>query len=169
MQASSFAFVSPAGAVPETVDPTDALLALGSTIKDFTLPSANGSAFQSASARKAGRVLLMNFWYLNCPPCRLEFPELEKAYERFHSQGLEMVAINKGDAAQPVQAYARKAGLTMPIALGGPEAKESVFAALKVEAFPVTYLVDAEGKVIFRSATGDVSGLQRKLRELGFK
>ncbi|HLI76150.1 MAG TPA: TlpA disulfide reductase family protein [Acidobacteriaceae bacterium] len=169
MKASSFAFVPPPGAVADVADPTEALLALGAKVKDFSLPLAGGSSVRSASARRSGKTLLLNFWYLNCPPCRLEFPELEKMYERFHGQGLEMVAIDKGDGAQPVQAYAKKTGLTMPLALGGPQIKGSVFDDYKVEAFPVSYLVDPEGKVIFRSATGDVTGLQQKLAELGFK
>ncbi len=169
MKASSFAFAPPPGAVAETVDPAAALLAMGATITDFTLPAASGAPISSAAERKTGKVLLLNFWYLNCPPCRLEFPELEKVYERFHGQGLDMIAVNKGDALQPVQAYAKKTGLTMPIVLGGPEEKGSVFDSLKVEAFPVTYLVDPEGKVIFRSASGDLTGVERKLGELGFK
>lgn len=169
MKPTSFSF-TPSGDLIADKDPVDELLPIGATVKDFTLPSVSGrKPIKSRETRAAGKLLLLNFWYLNCPPCRLEFPDLEKLYERFHSQGLQMIAIDKGDDAQSVQSYLKRSGLTMPTALGGEQNAHSVFDTFKVQGFPTTYLIDPAGKVIFRAATPDIPELQRQLEKFGFK
>jgi len=45
-----------------------------------------------------GEVLLVNFWSTSCTPCREEMPDLERLYQRFHAQGLVVLAIS-GDKA----------------------------------------------------------------------
>ncbi len=112
---------------------------------------------------------MINFWYLNCPPCRLENPEFEKLYQQFHSQGFNIIAIDKGDPFTPVAADARKSGLTYSILLGGEMTAHSIFASYKVSTFPETYVLDADGHIVYRAVGSDITALRQALAKLGFK
>jgi peroxiredoxin/outer membrane lipoprotein-sorting protein len=166
---AAFRFAPPPQAKLKERDPNATMLALGPTAPSFRLPSLTGTAVSLADQRRGMKATLVNFWYLNCPPCRIENPEFEKIYQQFHVQGLNIVAIDKGDSAAAVTTYARKTGLTYPILLGGEETKQSVFARYQVSVFPGTYLLNADGQVVYRATGEDIAGLRQALAKLGFK
>src|SRR5690242_5505972 len=55
---------------------------------DFTLPDLNGGQVRLSDYR--GKVVLVNFWYTNCAPCREETPALAAVYKKLAGQGLEI-------------------------------------------------------------------------------
>lgn len=66
--------------------------------------------------------------------------------------------------------YTRRTGLTFPIVLGGELGKASIFANYKIsEAFPQTYLLDANERVVYRTAGIDIEGLKQALQQQGFR
>jgi thiol-disulfide isomerase/thioredoxin len=160
MTASAFHYVPPAQAVLKQSDPAATLLALGSVAPAFQLPSLAGRTVSLARLSGGAKGTLVNFWYLNCPPCRLENPEFEKLYVQLQAQGFRIVAIDKGDPPT---------GLTYPIVLGGELTASSVFARYRVTEFPSTYLLDADGKVVYRAVGEDIAGLRKALEKLGLK
>jgi peroxiredoxin/outer membrane lipoprotein-sorting protein len=166
MTADSFRFSPPPGSMLQKSD-TDKMLNLGERAPDFTLPSSNGNELSLHGERQGMKATLINFWYLSCAPCRIEFPELEKLYREDHTKGLNIVAVEKGDAAKDVSAYALKQGLTFPILLGGDDIKGSVFDTYHISVFPGTYLLDAEGRIVYRKAGIDMPGLRFELMKLG--
>lgn len=166
--AAAFRFKPLAGQVAE--GKTDNMLAVGASAPTFTLPSPEGKQVELAQLMKGRKAVLVNFWYYNCAPCRVEFPEFEKLYEQFEKQGLTIVAIDKGDTAAVVAKYVRSAGLSFPVALGGEATKGSVFARYKVgDSYPGSYLLDGDGKVVYRSSGEDMAGLKQALAQIGFK
>jgi len=40
-----------------------------------------------------GKLVVLNFWATWCPPCRLEMPSMERLYQEFKGEGLEVVAM----------------------------------------------------------------------------
>jgi peroxiredoxin len=149
---------------------TDTMLPVGTQAPSFTLPTANGKSVRLADQRRGKRAVLVNFWYYNCAPCRLEFPEFEKLYQQYEAQGLNVIAINKADSPKVVSDYVRKAGLSFTVLMGGSVSETSVFSRYKVaEVFPGTYLLDEHGRIVYRSAREDMAGLERALAQLGFK
>jgi peroxiredoxin len=145
------------------------MLSIGVRAPDFVLPSIDGANISLAGLRGNAKATLVDFWYMECAPCRMEFPEFEKLYQQFHAQGLNMVAVDKDDSGGTVSAYVHKAGLTFPIALASDEKKGNIFDRYGIHAYPGTYLLDAQGRVVFRVAGTDLVGLRRALEELGFK
>jgi peroxiredoxin/outer membrane lipoprotein-sorting protein len=167
LTARDFHFAPPANArLDEGL--TAKLLAIGAQAPEFTLPTPGGDRLTLSELRRGKKATLVNFWYLACPPCRKEFPMFQKLYDRFKGAGLAVVAVNKGDSAQSVNEYLREERLTVPVALG-EETEPSVFSKYAVGGYPVSYLLDAEGHIVYRSAGLDEAGLHRALEKLGMR
>jgi peroxiredoxin/outer membrane lipoprotein-sorting protein len=163
---SSFHFVPASGQHAASL--ADNLLPIGQTAPGFNLPSPNGTPVDLAKEMQDKKATLINFWFYNCAPCRIKFPEFEKLYQRFQSQGLAIVAVDKGDPAPTVTSYLQRSGLSFPVALGGDLRKGSVFEKYRVtDQFPATYLLDSNGKIVYRTAGEDIEGLKKALAGLG--
>ena len=77
----------------------------GSIMYDFTLTTLNGDEFNLADAFASGKELVMiNFWYINCPNCRDEFPYMQAVYERY-SDDVAIIAVNPLDSAADSKSY----------------------------------------------------------------
>ena len=165
---TSFHFVPKAGQA--AISSTDGMLPLGATAPVFSLRTPEGKLITLDQELRGKKGLLVNFWYYNCAPCRVEFPEFENLYKQFVDQGFGIVAINKGDTVAVTSKYVAGAGLTFPVVLGGNVGKGSIFEQYKVtEAFPGSYLLNEDGKVVYRTTGADIEGLKSALRQLGFK
>lgn len=149
---------------------TDSMLPLGTKAPSFALPTASGKRVTLDDQRRGRKAVLVNFWYYNCAPCRIEFPEFEKLYQQFEAQGLNVIAINKADSPKVIRDYTKKAGLSFTVLLGGSVSELSVFSKYKVtESFPGTYLLDQNGRIVYRSNGQDLEDLKKTLAQLGFK
>ncbi len=111
---------------------------------DFRLRTLDGQVVQLSQLR--GRVVIINFWASWCPPCRAEMPALQRVYEAYHDQGLELLAVNltPQDRLPDIEAFVHKHGLTFPILL---DEEGAVAQQYRVHAVPTTYFVDREGVI----------------------
>jgi peroxiredoxin len=100
-----------------------------------------------------GQVVLVNNWAYWCPPCRAELPILEGYYQDHRDQGLVILGIASGGAAQTVADYVARYELTYPIWLD-PQIK--AVAAFGNPSLPNSYVIDREGRVRF-AWTGPIS------------
>jgi len=76
---------------------------VGETARDFVLNDTNGQPVELDDFR--GRPVILNFWATWCPPCRLEMPDLQAAYERHQADGLVILAINREETAVAVRDF----------------------------------------------------------------
>ena len=100
----------------------------------------------------AGQVLVVNFWYAACGPCRAEAGELEEAYGEFAGEPVSFLGINTQDSAATATAFAETYGVTYPSALAVQDgALKLAFAdRTPINATPTTLVLDAEGRVAAR-------------------
>ncbi|WP_394794823.1 redoxin family protein [Armatimonas sp.] len=141
------------------------LLKVGAKAPAFNLATPTGGKLSLAQALKGKKAVLVNFWFFNCGPCRAEHPELQKLYASLKAKGFGLVAIDQGDDNKTITNYFAKAKLTFPVVKGVP----GTFRAYGVQAFPTNYLVDAKGKIIYRSVGFDEAGMKKALAKLGLK
>jgi thiol-disulfide isomerase/thioredoxin len=95
----------------------------------------------------AGKVIFLNFWATWCGPCRMEMPSMEALYRRFKDQGFEILAVDVQENQKDVAAFMNELGLSFPAAL---DAKGDIAAIYAIEAFPTTYIIDRNGRIITR-------------------
>jgi thiol-disulfide isomerase/thioredoxin len=117
---------------------------------DFAVPLAGGGTRNIQEL--SGKVVFLNFWAAWCPPCRQEMPSMEKLYQKFKPQGLEILAVNCGDKPEIVRAFMVEHKLSFP---AGLDVSGKITGRLYgINAFPTTYIIDRQGRIITRVIGG---------------
>jgi thiol-disulfide isomerase/thioredoxin len=113
----------------------------------FTLPDYPGRKNVSLADYR-GKVVLLNFWYPSCGPCRGEFPTLQRVLDKYKGQGFEILSLNVlPEEASFVMPYLTKNRFTFRALETTTEWAETTYAA---RGFPTNLLIDAEGRIMFK-------------------
>ncbi|WP_425561271.1 redoxin domain-containing protein [Microbacterium deminutum] len=117
---------------------------------DFHGTTETGAAVSSADY--SGKVLVVNFWYAGCGPCRAEAKDLEKAYSELQGQKVAFLGINTADAPQSATAFADKYGVGYPSVMAADDGAVKLAFAERtpINATPTTLVLDGEGRVAAR-------------------
>lgn len=112
-------------------------------------PSVTGDALPGYDAildgdLTEGQVTLVNFWASWCPPCRAEHPKLLELSE----QGIRIVGVNFNDQESAALTYLADAGNPFAAVPFDPKGRTSFDWG--VAAPPETFIVDADGTVLFK-------------------
>jgi thiol-disulfide isomerase/thioredoxin len=139
-------------------EPTDA--DLHTTVKDpkapfaFSFPDLNGHVVSNTDSRFRGKVVLINITGSWCPNCHDEAPFLAALYNKYHDQGLEVVALSFEEADQlknptRLKAFIKEYGIRYTVLLGGEtdSAKAKLTQAVNWDAWPTTFFVGRDGVV----------------------
>ena len=105
-----------------------------------------------SSADYSGQVLVINFWYAACPPCRLEAPDLEALAEQFDGEGASFLGVNVRDQAESAHNFAEKWGISYPSVIDANDGNMLYAFAGTVapNAVPTTLVIDKQGRVAAR-------------------
>ena len=134
---------------------------------DFTAIKVGGGEFQLSSLM--GKVIILNFWAVDCPACRMQISDLAKLYEKYNNSGLEVIGISL-DSAFLIQSYIgqkRTQGehINYTLLLGNREFLREYGRELRF--IPTTFIIDKKGE-IEEKFVGYVSKdkLEKKINEL---
>jgi peroxiredoxin len=95
-----------------------------------------------------GNVVFLNFWATWCPPCVIEMPSMQKLHRRFKDKNFVMVAINSQETDAQVKSFLNKYKLSFTALL---DSSGEVGTWFDVNAFPTTFVLDKEGRIIGRA------------------
>jgi len=106
----------------------------------------------ATDADYAGDVVVVNFWYAACAPCRVEAAELAAAYDDLQGEDVAFLGVNLYDGAEASRAFAEKYGIAYPSALTTVDGsiKLAFAGQTPLNAVPVTLVLDREGRVAAR-------------------
>ena len=138
-------------------------LNVGDTAYNFDLPDLDGR--RVTLAEFSGKPVIINFWATWCPPCRLEMPEFQRAYEAYQEENLVILAINEAEQPEVVRSFFyEEMGYTYTPLLDEEGAVAETYGAIGL---PSTFFVDAAGAVsaVHRGALSQEQ-LQNYLAEL---
>ena len=112
--------------------------------------SETGAALSSADY--AGQVVVVNFWYASCAPCRAEAPALAKLSAQFEGKGASFVGVNVRDQAANAVAFNDNYGVGYPSVMDvGDGAMQLAFSgSIPPNAVPTTLVIDRSGRVAAR-------------------
>jgi peroxiredoxin len=139
--------------VPQFGEPLDSAIAplsegrgplqIGDMAYNFIAPDLSGNVVTLADYR--GRPVIINFWATWCPPCRVEMPELQAAYEEYQDEGLVILAVDFQESAETVSRFFYdQMGLTFTPLL---DENGRIAQQYGVSNFPTTYFVGPDGAV----------------------
>jgi len=133
------------------------------TAPEIALPSPAGDTVRLSSTR--GSVVLLDFWASWCSPCRMESPNLVRAYETYHSKGFQIYQVSLDKTKDAWIKGIEDDHLGKWIHVSDVKYWSSAVVPLyRIEQIPTNYLLDREGRVIANNLRGDA--LQRKLAEI---
>ena len=96
-----------------------------------------------------GKVVLVDCWFVDCPPCRAAMPELVEFNRRFREQGLQLIglSIDEGEDARRAEGFIKSVpGFDWPVGYG---AQIPVIDILGIRAFPTMVLFDKGGRAVW--------------------
>ena len=130
-------------------------------IKDYSFERYDNGERVSLSNFK-GKVVLLNFWYPFCGPCRGENPELQKVLEKYGPEGFEILALNvHPEEDEFVLPYATGNGFDFIQLRSNMEFAQAEFQA---RGMPTNFLLDVQGRKVLRLPP--ISGTQVRTLEL---
>jgi peroxiredoxin len=120
---------------------------VGHPAPNFTLPTLAGKTVR-LSEFQGKKVVFINFWATWCAPCRLEMPTMEKAYQKYKTKGLEILAVSIDAGPKGlVKNFMGELQLTFP-GLFDPEAR--TLSQYRLFAIPASFLIDKQGIIRFK-------------------
>lgn len=116
---------------------------LGDVMMNFSVTGSDGTVYVLSELLQKKQAVVLNFWYLECAPCRAEFPYLQEAYEKY-SDKLEVLALNPvNQDSAAIDAFRQEQKLTFPMLSCDPAWAE----ALELTAYPTTVVIDRYGNI----------------------
>jgi len=111
---------------------------------DFSLSTNEGETITLSDLR--GQPVLINLWTSWCPPCKAEMPALERVYQDYKDDGLEMLAVNSTsqDNAADAIGFVQDLGLTFTILFDNDG---SVSKQYRLQALPTSIFINREGVI----------------------
>lgn len=104
-----------------------------------------------SSQQYLGNVLVVNFWYAGCAPCRAEAGDLEEVYQETAPSGVNFLGVNVRDQAATAVSFNERFGVTYPSIMDqNGQAQLSFASQVPPNAVPTTLVLDAQGRVAAR-------------------
>jgi thiol-disulfide isomerase/thioredoxin len=91
-----------------------------------------------------GKVVVLDFWGVWCPPCRAAIPHLKEMYEKHKGDGLVIIGVHTTNQGEKMIDFVKQQGITWPVAV---DVDRKTVGAFHVDSFPDYYLIDRAGKL----------------------
>ncbi len=115
---------------------------VGNVCPDFALQNDNLDSVSLHNYR--GRIILVDFWYVDCYFCMLEFPYFEEIYHEFNPRGFQILAVNPYDPLPDIIEARDQMGLTFQLLMDPEHEVEQLFG---VTIYPANFFIDGSGQV----------------------
>ena len=155
------------GSIVSGAPASNARYVKGSAMHDFSYTTlATGKRPTSETITLSGllqeyKIVVLNFWYINCQFCQFEFPGMQAAYETYKND-VAIIAIDPNDAvAENIRNSANGYGLSFYVTMD----TAGLADRFSVSAFPTTVVIDREGIVGEIHASALVNPLDYRDRE----
>ncbi len=118
----------------------------GTKFTTFNETDINGNRYKLKELK--GKVIVINFWFINCPPCRMEIPELNELVASY-KDNKDVIFIGIAlDEKYELQEFLK----TFPFDYNIIENGRNLASSYRVNSFPTHVVIDRDGKVKFHTS-----------------
>jgi peroxiredoxin len=129
---------------------------VGKQAPDFTMEDVEGTPRKLSEQYSRSKYLLLDFWALNCGPCRMENRNIVRAYERYHRQGFEVLGVSTDTRKEAWLAAIEKDGLVWTNVCSLKDWNENEVVGMYVlRQTSQNFLLDATGKILATDLRGE--------------
>ena len=93
-----------------------------------------------------GKVVVLNFWFVGCPPCRMEIPELNELTKEFAGREVVFVGVALDEKAAVEEFLVSTPFDYQQIASG-----RAIATQYGIKGYPTHAVLDKTGKVVFQT------------------
>jgi len=111
----------------------------------FNLEGMNGNEVNLKDYK--GKFVLLNFWATWCAPCRKEMPAMSNLHNEFGGSGLEVVGVHVGPSLAGIKKFLEAVPVSFTILID----KDMSLASWGVRGLPTTFLINPEGKLVYKA------------------
>jgi len=127
--------------------------AIGATAPEISLPNPKGEVVPLSSLR--GNVVLVDFWAQWCRPCRLENPNVVRAFNKYKDKGFTVYSVSLDKTKDKWLQGIEEDGLTWTNVSDLQYFNSVAAQTYAVQAIPFSILLDREGKILAKNLRGN--------------
>jgi peroxiredoxin len=134
----------------------------GDPFQPFAAKDINGKEINLADT--TGKVIVLNFWFVNCGPCRKEIPELNELVEEYKNDDRVQFYAVALDKKEQLEAFLKKSPFNYQMIPDGA----NICRSYGLSSFPTNMVIDTKGKinfVAFGYGFGSISKLKKAIHK----
>lgn len=135
---------------------------VGDVAPDFSLPDPSGKKVSLSSFR--GKYVLVDFWASWCKPCRMENPNVVKAYQQYKNKNFTILGVSLDKKKEAWVEAIQADGLAWNHVSDLKFWDSMVVPLFGINGIPTNFLLDPQGKIIAANLRGPA--LEAKLKEV---
>ena len=128
----------------------------------FSLNDLNGTTY--TSEQLIGKITVLNFWFIECKPCVMEMPDLNKLVEMYKDKDVVFLGIATNNETR-LKEFLTKNDFKYKIVANGMKTATDY----GVQAYPTHIIIDQESKIAYSSVgvgPETIENLKKTINEL---
>ena len=136
-------------AVQNEADHSQAQYAVGKKMTNFTLTDTDGNIYTLYDLLKEKQLVVLDFWYTSCEPCKMEFPYFEAAVQKYGNK-MQLLAIDPIDTVSAITRLRDQLNANSKTAVTFPMLRDTckLYLGFSVSTYPTTVFIDANGVIV---------------------
>lgn len=130
-------------AVQNEFDHSQAQYAVGKKMTNFTLTDTDGNTYKLYDLLKENQLVVLDFWYTTCEPCKSEFPYFEAVANKYNSK-MKLLAIDPIDNTNAITRLRNQLKVTFPMM----KDTCNLYLGFGVYTYPTTVFIDSSGMIM---------------------
>lgn len=127
---------------------------VGTQAPDFTVSDMASNEYTLSELK--GKVVVLNFWFVGCPPCIREMPELNDLVKEFDGEGVVFLALAR-DGKTKISKFLEKKDFDYTII---PRSKWMT-KRFNTHGFPTNLIIDQNGEIVYHMAGYEADGVKK--------
>jgi thiol-disulfide isomerase/thioredoxin len=124
----------------------------GQVIKPFKIKDINGRKIEAKDW--AGKTIVFNFWFIGCPPCRAEIPELNRLALKYKNNPNVIFVGFSLDDEYDIKEFIKKNPFNYQLVGDG----SNYASEFNINLYPTNVVIDKQGKVKLHYVSAPFNG-----------